>query len=91
METEMSNEKIHELLTELHKELPRTSVDDETRSLIQELESDIQRMRDADEAPTDSSTVLEKAQQLESTFATNHPAAERFMREIIDLLVKMGM
>jgi hypothetical protein len=87
----MSNEKIRTLLAELHDELPRTSVDDETRSLIRELESDIQRLRDGEEEPKDSSTVLEKAQKLESTFATNHPAAERFMREIIDLLVKMGM
>jgi hypothetical protein len=87
----MSNEKIRALLAELHDELPRASVDDQTRSLISELESDLKKLRAAGEGPADASTVIEKAQKLESTFAANHPTGERFMRELIDLLVKMGV
>ena len=34
--------------------------------------------------------VLEQAKMLEARFATDHPVAERFMREVIDTLVKLG-
>ncbi len=87
----MSNDKIRDLLGQLHEELPLTSVDDETQSLIRELESDIERLRNTAEESTNASTVIQKAQHLETTFATKHPAAERFIREIIDLLGKMGV
>ena len=44
---------------------------------------------ETEEAETDS--LIEKAKSLEAQFATEHPAAERFMREVIDALVRMGI
>ena len=44
---------------------------------------------EGDRAETDS--VVEKARELESNFATEHPNIERFMREVIDVLVRMGI
>ena len=35
--------------------------------------------------------VLERAEVLETKFAISHPAVERFMREVIDALVKIGV
>jgi hypothetical protein len=34
---------------------------------------------------------VDRAKELEAEFATKHPAAERFMREVIDALVRMGI
>jgi len=87
----MSNEKIQELLSKLHIEMQGTSVDSETRSLIQILESDIDDLLSSTTKPADATSVVERAQQLETTFAATHPAAERFLREIIDVLAKMGV
>ncbi len=87
----MSKEQIKDLLAELQKEIHNTELDDETRSLVRQLDTDIHSMlaEDADEAEADS--VLTRAKALEANFATEHPAAERFMREVIDVLVRMGI
>jgi hypothetical protein len=87
----MSTEQIKDLLAELQKEIHSTELDDETRSLVRQLDTDIHCMlaEDADEAEVGS--VLTRAKALEANFATEHPAAERFMRELIDVLVRMGI
>lgn len=87
----MSNEKIKNLLSKLHEEIGSTAVDDETRSLLQRLESDIDDIYQSTTDPTDTTSVLERAQYLETSFAATHPAAERFIREIMDILGKMGL
>ena len=40
----MSNEKIQELLARLHKEVQKTEVDDDTRSALHDLDSDIHNL-----------------------------------------------
>ena len=39
----------------------------------------------------DVSAVIDRAKEVEANFATQHPNAERFIREVIDLLVRMGI
>jgi len=87
----MSNTEIRELLARLQQEIQKTELDDETRSMVKELDSDIHGLLDTqgDKAETDS--VVEKARALETNFATDHPTIERFMREVIDVLVRMGI
>lgn len=87
----MSNTQIQELLAKLQEEIQKTELDDETRSMVKELDSDIHGLlaADTDQAKTDS--VVEKARVLETNFATEHPTIERFMREVIDVLVRMGI
>jgi hypothetical protein len=87
----MSTEQIKELLAKLQKEIHNTKLDDETRSLVRQLDTDIHSVlaEDADEA--EAGSVLTRAKALEANFATEHPAAERFMRELIDVLVRMGI
>lgn len=87
----MSNEKIQNLLGKLHKEIGNTDVDKETRSLLQALESDIEALLDTTSESSDTTPAVDRAQQLETSFAATHPVAERFIREIIDVLVKMGV
>ncbi len=87
----MSNEKIQELLSKLHKEIEATKIDADTRFLMQELDSDIVDLLDSTSTADDAKSVLERAKQLETRFSTTYPAAERFVREIIDALARMGV
>lgn len=87
----MSNTEIRELLARLQEEIQKTELDDETRSMVKELDSDIHGLlaTQGDQAETDS--VVERARALETNFAADHPTIERFMREVIDVLVRMGI
>ena len=87
----MSNKEIKDLLGKLRDEIGKTELDDDTLSLVRDLDADIDDLLDpeGDRAETDS--VLEKARELETNFATEHPSIERFMREVIDVLVRMGI
>lgn len=88
----MNESKLNELLSQLNDELDRTdSVDPETLGLLQELQSDLQRLGSGEDSAPDQETVLEQAQALETRFAAEHPAAERFIREIMDMLAKVGI
>lgn len=83
----MSKERLSELLTELSGELQHAGdVDDETRELLSALHDDIDRLTGGD-----PSSAVDRAKQLESRFAANHPVAERIAREFADLLAKMGI
>ena len=83
----MSKERLSELLTELSGELQDAGdIDAETRELLNALHDDIDRL-----TGEDHSSAVDRAKQLESRFAANHPVAERIAREFADLLAKMGI
>ncbi len=87
----MSNEKIRELLAKLHDEVQKTEVDADTRSSLRELDSDIHDLLNSSTPEPNITFVLERAKLLEAQFAIGHPTVERFMREVIDTLVKIGV
>jgi len=87
----MSNTEIRELLTRLQEEIQKTELDDKTRSMVKELDSDIHGLLDTEGDKAETDSVVEKARALETNFATDHPTIERFMREVIDVLVRMGI
>jgi len=87
----MSNRDIRQLLTELQEEIQKTELDAETRSAVHKLDADIHDLLDPDKDQADTDSVLKRARLLETNFATEHPTVERFMREVIDLLVRMGI
>ena len=83
----MSKKRLTELLAELNRELDdRNELDAETRELLEELDEDIERLTGGGEA-----SPLDRAQQLESRFAAEYPVAERIVRELADVLAKMGI
>jgi hypothetical protein len=84
----MSNERIKDLLAQLREEIGKADVDDELQKLMGELDNDIHAVIEDD---ADAGALVERAKGLEADFATKHPAAERFMREVIDTLVRMGI
>jgi hypothetical protein len=72
----------------LQDELRDTDVDDELQGLMSDLDKDI---HGAIENDGDVNILIDRAKAMEADFATRHPAAERFMREVIDALVRMGI
>ncbi len=87
----MSNEKIRDLLAKLQDEVQDTELDADTRSSLRELDSDIHELLDSATSEQKISSVTERAKLLEAKFAISHPAVERFMREVIDTLAKIGV
>jgi phage terminase Nu1 subunit (DNA packaging protein) len=88
----MSDQQLKDLLTRLHKELENTDkVDSETLELVRELDSEINRLVDSDSDSNEFENVMDRAKSVETRFAVDHPAAERFLREIIDALAKVGI
>ena len=84
----MSNERIKKLLAQLREELESTDVDDDLQKLVGQLDDEIHGVIEDD---ADVNALVDRAKELEAEFATKHPAAERFMREVIDTLVRMGI
>ncbi len=88
----MEKERLKKLLLRLYEELEATkSVDSETRQLASQLDADIKNLLNPAEDLEQQDSVLEQAELLETTFAAKHPTAERFIREIIDILGRMGI
>lgn len=83
----MSKERLTKLLAELNRELEdNNELDAETRELLGQLDEDIERLTGGGEA-----SPLDRAQRLESRFAAEYPVAERIVRELADVLAKMGI
>jgi hypothetical protein len=87
----MSNNEIRNLLAELQDELQKAEVNAEMRTLVEKLDSDIQDLLDSTAIRDDKDSVMARARQLETDFASEHPTAERFMREVIETLARMGI
>lgn len=84
----MSKDRIKELLAQLQDEILNTDMDDELKTLVSDLDSDIQTVIENDD---EVNALIDRAKEMEAGFATRYPAAERFMREVIDALVRMGI
>lgn len=88
----MTDKKLKDLLNNLHDTLENTEkVDDETLKLVQDLDQEINRLLDSDDSSDDFDSVVDQAKSVETRFAVDHPVAERFLREIVDALSKVGI
>ncbi len=87
----MSAERIRELLAELRNEIQESAVDADTLTALRALDADIHALLEISPTEPDAEALLNQARQLEAKFAVEHPAAEQFMREVIETLVKIGV
>jgi hypothetical protein len=88
----MSDLQLKDLLARLHRELEKTDqVDPDTLAQVRQLDTDIQRLVDSDTPTSEIDSVLDHAASIETRFAVDHPVAERFLREIMDTLAKLGI
>lgn len=83
----MKNQRLRKLLADLDAELRSArDIDRETRELLRQLNEEIDEI-----TGDDGDTAMDRAKELESRFAANHPVAERIARELVDALGKMGI
>ena len=88
----MTEKSLNELLTQLNEALEGLdAIDDDTRRLVEDLDEDINRLLDTDSQFEDYEGVTDRARAIQSQFAVEHPVADRFLREIIDALAKVGI
>ena len=90
----MSKERIKELLAELREEVRRTDIDGDLEQMMRKLDDDLDSVIDENagiDAVVDFDEVVDRAKELEASFATRHPTAERVVREVIDTLIRMGI
>ena len=88
----MTDKNLKELLNSLHAVLEKTDeVDPETLELVRNLDEEINRLVESDSSEGDFDNVVDQAKSVETRFAVDHPVAERFLREIIDALSKVGI
>lgn len=88
----MPEKDLKTLLRELNEILDNTEeLDPETRAMVVELEDDIDRLLDTEDEGMDFDTFREGAQSLQARFRAEHPTADRFLREIMDMLAKVGI
>jgi ABC-type transporter Mla subunit MlaD len=88
----MNQENLKELLNSLNEALENTDqVDADTLALVHELDEEIHRLTEAGAEADDVEGVLDQAKSMETRFAVDHPVAERFLREIIEALSRVGI
>ena len=88
----MRKHDLKELLNRLNDLLEDTDqVDEETLALVRELDQEIHRLTEAGARADEVEGVIDQAKSMETRFAVDHPVAERFLREIIDALSRVGI
>lgn len=88
----MKEKNLRELLNNLHDVLEKTDeVDPETLELVRDLDEEINRLVDSGSAEDDFDGVIDQAKAVETRFAVDYPVAERFLREIIEALSRVGI
>ena len=88
----MPEGKLNELLNKLHAELEQTKqVDQDTLEQVRDLDEEINRLLESGGETEEFDNAIDRAKAVETRFALDHPVAERFLREIIDALSKVGI
>jgi hypothetical protein len=86
----MKKRDIQEILARLSRELQRAEdVDIDARRKMQELHRDIDELDSA--GGTEFGSLSDRARELETRFAADHPTLERIARELADAIGKMGI
>ncbi len=85
------NEKMQQLLLKLHEEMQNADVDVETQDLMRNFDAEIHALIGPDDSSTTVESALDHAKSLQADFSVSHPVANRFLAELINALVKMGV
>ena len=81
---------IRQFLSQLSKELQRSEdFDIEARQILDDLHKDVDKFEESGKRQVEP--ALDRIKELESRFASNHPALEQTARELADAIAKMGI
>lgn len=86
-------ENLKESISKLHQSMKAIdNVDPELKDMLETLDRDIHLVLRKEEKPdSDDSILAERARLLHAKFAAEHPTLEPMLREIADMLGKMGI
>lgn len=89
----MSEEQIKSHLKQLHQELANIgTADEETRTMLQELDADIHELLSPSDTPSEQvESIRDRLDEMAIEFSTSHPKAGIVLRELMDLLAKIGV
>jgi hypothetical protein len=90
----MADRDIKITLAELHQELEKTpELDEDLRALLLEVDGDIHALLSTPEQPgtAEAEGLRDRLEALAADFAAQHPNTERFFRELINALGRMGI
>ena len=86
----MPDQKLRELLQQLHEELARTdSVDEKGRQMLSRLSADIQRFLDPNQENDDS--LFTRLQDAIDHFEVKHPAITAALSQMLNTLSNAGI
>ena len=87
----MPKSSLPRLLTKLHDALGDTeSTNTDLQAKVSEFERSLKQQLE-NEAQVNSTSLQDQINQLEAEFAAEHPTAERILREIMDVLGRIGV
>lgn len=87
----MPKEAISGLLSQLHDALGDTEgTSTDLQAKVNQFEQSLQRLIE-DQQPTTDSSLQDQINQLEAEFAAEHPVADRILREIMEVLNRIGV
>lgn len=84
----MSTEKIRALLSQLRLELQSSKADPDSLSLLDKLDTSL---AGGTGHPDAQPSLADRVNELEVRFATRHERTETLLRQIIDMLGKIGL
>jgi len=86
----MPDQKLNELLEELHNELEQTaSVNEKEREMLSHINADIQKFLDPSEE--DDDTLFKRIQDAIDHFEVDHPAITSALSQILNALNNAGI
>ena len=86
----MTDQKLHELLQQLHDELERTeSVDEKGREMLSHLNADMQQFLDP--ARENPESLLARLQSAIDHFEVDHPAITAALSQMLNTLSNAGI
>lgn len=88
----MDANKLKTTLTQLHGELAQSGkLDPELKQLLETLDQDIQQALQKGATQGDESEFTDRAREIESRFAAEHPYLSAGLQELMEILGKMGI
>lgn len=88
----MPKENIKSTLNKLRASLEKIeNPDQELTSLLKQLDADIQQILSKNESTSVSNHLMERVQEIGARFASEHPHLDPILRDLADMLGKMGV
>jgi CBS domain-containing protein len=86
----MADEKLHQLLTQVHEHLQqKSSLDEQSQKLLQQVLMDVQNASNGETALQQD--LAERIEQQAVQFEQAHPTLAEILRQIMDTLGRIGV